>query len=67
MTLVFVGIKAADDVIEEHKKVIKSIKTSSFEVKRKDVMLVFYRKLSFDFVNQNVSSSTCEIIFSDEF
>ena len=64
MTLVFVGIKAADDVIEEHKKVIKSIKTSSFEVKRKDVMLVFYRKLSFDFVNQNVSSSTCEIIFS---
>ena len=53
MTLVFVDIiKAADDVIKEHKKVIKSIKTSSFEVKRKDVMLVFYRKLSFDFVNK---------------
>ena len=42
MTLVFVDIKAADDVIEEHKKVIKSIKTSSFEVERKDVMLEFF-------------------------
>ena len=42
MTLVFVDIKGASDVIEEHKKVIKSIKTSSFEVERKDVMLEFF-------------------------
>ena len=49
MTLVFVDIKAADDVIKEHKKVIKSIKTSSSEVKmkREDVQcLTFYRRPS---------------------
>ena len=56
MTLVFVDIKGAGDVIEEHKKVIKSIKTSSFEVKRKDVRdvqcLTFYLKPSFGFENE---------------
>ena len=53
MTLVFVDIKGAGDVIEEHKKVIKSIKTSSFEVKRKDVQcLTFYLKPSFGFENE---------------
>ena len=67
MTLVFVDIKAADDVIKEHKKVIKSIKTSSSEVKREDVQcLTFYRKPSFGFVNelQNARSSACEIVFT---